>query len=679
MPLSGLRVSRPDEVSVGECARFRVLYLSPVNHFTMSQLKVVALISGGKDSFFSMLHCLANEHYVVALANLYPSPLPDGQAVEDSDSFMYQTIGHSVIPLYEQALGIPLYREQILGSAIEHNRSYGPYAAGNAGVPDETESLIALLGKVMSAHPQLNAVSTGAIMSDYQRTRVESVALRLGLIPLSYLWQYPTLPQSTDTALLEDMAMVGQDARIIKVASGGLDDSFLWMNVADAKTQTRLAKASKRFGTPGDGSELGEGGEYETLAIAGPPPLWRSRIAVDDSDRQNIPGEAGSAFVRVMNARLEPLQYVEPARVRIPELFDERFQHVKRTIEDAEEGSRGGTPDSAASNSNAEDASNNVLLIDGVSGLGRDAAEQTIATMARMEARLQAAGQSFKSVAYTSIILRDMGDFAAVNAAYAKHFAYATPPSRVTISCEDLLPEGALVMISATSHKSLMSCTRKGLHVQSRSYWAPANIGPYSQAVSVPVGDPYVDSEVVYVAGQIPLVPCSMDLHIPHGLDTEATFVEQAILSLQHLHRIGDAMQVGRWVHVIAFLTADAPQVAISRANIARRVWKAASQYEHRGVSDADTNEDQLDENYDVWNEQRDHSRRPWQHYTPAVSNGPEAHESQCLLLTAIQVDSLPRGASIEWAAYGLSGNTAHTPWVPHYLHLLELFSARIL
>jgi len=154
----------------------------------MPGLKVVALISGGKDSLFSILHCIANGHDVVALANLYPPPT-SGETPEDIDSFMYQTIGHAVIPLYEDALGLPLYRQEILGIAVDQSKTYSKNAPTSTELQDgdEVESLIPLLRKVMSAHPEVNAVSTGAILSDYQRTRVESVALRLGLVPLSYL------------------------------------------------------------------------------------------------------------------------------------------------------------------------------------------------------------------------------------------------------------------------------------------------------------------------------------------------------------------------------------------------------------------------------------------------------------------------------------------------------------
>ena len=38
----------------------------PVKH------KVIGLVSGGKDSCFNMMHCIANGHEIVALATLTP-------------------------------------------------------------------------------------------------------------------------------------------------------------------------------------------------------------------------------------------------------------------------------------------------------------------------------------------------------------------------------------------------------------------------------------------------------------------------------------------------------------------------------------------------------------------------------------------------------------------------------
>jgi diphthine-ammonia ligase len=637
----------------------------------MSKLKVVALISGGKDSFFSLLHCIANGHDVVALANLYPASPSEGASVEDTDSFMYQTIGHAVIPLYEKALGLPLYRQEINGSAVNQTKTYGP-TPNDAEKADETESLVPLLRKVMAAHPEVNAVSTGAILSDYQRTRVESVALRLGLTPLSYLWQYPHLPPGTQTSLLDDMAAVGQDARIIKVASGGMDESFLWQNVADHRTKNRLVKASQRFGTDGDGAALGEGGEYETLAVAGPAPLWKARIVVDEGDRIILPGEAGSASVKIARANTAPLEEGESQQVRTPEHLDDRFAKLLKRMGEAP-ASENQLTYSTPPIREAATPRTNSILIDSLTATGAKASEQTEAIMRQLHAKLSEAGHGFGDIAYTSIILRDMADFAAVNAAYGKCFQHPSPPARITLSCAGVLPQDALVTISATSMAPGPSRSRKGLHVQSRSYWAPANIGPYSQAITVPTSlQGGSESELVYVAGQIPLEPASMELYSPHGYDTAETFLHQSVLALQHLYRIGAAVSVRRWSSVIAFITAQSAEDATSRANVARRMWQEAHQPSGQEKTGEDDEEE--DEAFDVWDQQRGGGRAAWQTNAAEGKDASPQDEQSVPPIYVIEVDSLPRGASIEWVAYGTTKSERGEVVNLHLTHLLQMF-----
>lgn len=637
----------------------------------MAGLKIVALISGGKDSLFSLLHCLANGHDVVALANLYPAIPSDGSVIEDTDSFMYQTIGHAVIPLYEKALGLPLYRQEINGSAVNQSKSYGP-TPNEAEKSDETESLIPLLRKVMAAHPEVNAVSTGAILSDYQRTRVESVALRLGLTPLSYLWQYPHLPPGTQTSLLDDMTAVGQDARIIKVASGGMDDSFLWQNVADYRTKTRLVKAAQRFGTGGDGAALGEGGEYETLAIAGPSPLWKGRIVVEEEDRLVLPGEAGSASVKIAKADVAPLESRESQQVRVPQLLDDRFEKLLKAMGNARATDQLPLASQPFTSHDSKKRSN-VLLVKDLTAPGQSAYEQTEAVMNNLEAALSSAGHDLSSIAYTSIILRDMADFAEVNKAYGSRFKHPSPPARITLACASVLPPNALVTISATSVLPTAAKSRKGLHVQSRSYWAPANIGPYSQAITVPATlASGAETELVYVAGQIPLEPASMELHNPHGVNTPESFLAQAVLALQHLYRIGSAVGVRRWSNVIAFITADSVETAPSRAEVARRVWQGI--HTSGKSNGGDDDEDEEDEHFDVWHQQQGGGRAAWQNYTAAEEDEGSSKAGTVPPVYVVEVDSLPRGASIEWVAYGVTRVHDEEVGIPHLGHLLGMF-----
>ncbi|CAP64915.1 uncharacterized protein PODANS_1_13060, partial [Podospora anserina S mat+] len=268
------------------------------------KLNVIALISGGKDSFYSLLHCRENGHRVVALANLFPSAagtgtgtgrtspsssvsddaapppgatIPD-QEDEDLNSHMYQTVGHSIIPLYTEATGIPLYRKAISSyGATQRGKDYSHYVSTpeevNERKHDETESMFCLLKGIRQRHPEVNAVCAGAILSTYQRTRVESVAVRLGLTPLAYLWKFPTLPASPggdDGQLLLDMEQAGLEARIIKVASGGLEEGFLWVNVASREGKDKVERGMKKYAFGGwldEGVVIGEGGEFETLVV----------------------------------------------------------------------------------------------------------------------------------------------------------------------------------------------------------------------------------------------------------------------------------------------------------------------------------------------------------------------------------------------------------------------------
>lgn len=60
---------------------------------------------------------------------------------------------------------------------------------------------------------KVEAVAVGAILSDYQRVRVENVCSRLNLISLAYLWR------RDQTELLQEMIDCQVHAIIIKVST----------------------------------------------------------------------------------------------------------------------------------------------------------------------------------------------------------------------------------------------------------------------------------------------------------------------------------------------------------------------------------------------------------------------------------------------------------------------------
>lgn len=759
----------------------------------MSSLNVIALISGGKDSLYSLLHCVQNGHRIVALGNLHPALPPktrstelegkfhlhqsygeqqfassDEGAEEDLNSFLYQTVGYNVVPLYGIALKLPLYRCEITGTAAQSGRSYDPYflvsGSGTEQHNDETESLTDLLSYILQRHPEANAVSSGAILSNYQRVRIESVATRLNLVPLSYLWQYPVLPPphatlrggsnanrlDSQTGLLDDMALAHCDARIIKVSSGGLDEHLLGRNVADSRTRNRLARAMSPFFSNSNSSDLrgailGEGGEYETLAVGGPKTVWKGGTIDFDMTKTMVEtGEGGVMWLNIPEdaASIVPWEKdggsyllnsdpgqtgeeIKDALVPIPALYDPQFTSVtntvrrklrenllidnlsgdvppKRILPNGESNSTSlicepsvifpATPQmSAMSPSPVYDNDNsypfiqlsNITYLTSVPDLplqipsnhllpsinvSDQQPSQPSGNVQLIELQSKSAIHALRSllislslgprnIMHTTLLLRNMSAFSTVNAIYSSLFppGMPWPPSRVCVAVGDslnVLGAGVDVAISVVvdarfcgdvgagtgRHLNMREKLWSGLHVQSRSYWAPANIGPYSQAIRVaemleshilldygtlpgfagvgpqranrtlvlalgghandsvrvqedanlvhrqphqavtleeqelgetvfPETGP--DLEVVYLAGQIPLMPSSMELYIPPAVTvsgsrtspskiasiTDDSFTERAVLSLQHLWRVAQEQRMDVWAGAgIAYL-----------------------------------------------------------------------------------------------------------------------------
>jgi 2-iminobutanoate/2-iminopropanoate deaminase len=72
---------------------------------------------------------------------------------------------------------------------------------------------------------------------------------------------------------------------------------------------------------------------------------------------------------------------------------------------------------------------------------------QTRQVLENLRAVLQAAGSSFDRVVKTTVFLKQMSDFAAMNEVYAGYFGQAKP-ARSTVAAAEL-PRGALVEIEA--------------------------------------------------------------------------------------------------------------------------------------------------------------------------------------------------------------------------------------
>lgn len=96
--------------------------------------------------------------------------------------------------------------------------------------------------------------------------------------------------------------------------------------------------------------------------------------------------------------------------------------------------------------------------------------------------RLAEYGLNVSNCTNINIFLSSIDLFVSVNTIYATFFG-SSPPARACVAVD--LPYPVRVRLDCTAFEESSPTDRQALHVQSLSYWAPANIGPYSQAITV--------------------------------------------------------------------------------------------------------------------------------------------------------------------------------------------------
>ncbi|XP_061600249.1 diphthine--ammonia ligase isoform X2 [Cololabis saira] len=495
-------------------------------------MKVVALISGGKDSCYNMMQCVSAGQQIVALANLRPAH------TDELDSYMYQTVGHQAIELFAEAMDLPLYRRTIEGSSLDTSRNYTETEG------DEVEDLYQLLHLVKEKEG-VEAVSVGAILSDYQRVRVENVCSRLGLQPLAYLWR------RDQESLLSEMISSGLHAILIKVAAYGLDpEKHLGKSLADMEPY--LKQLSQKYGV----HVCGEGGEYETFTLD--CPLFKKKIAIDAAEtvihsadafapvgylnftKIHTENKNADVVARALPHGSCPCQKAIDKMTEEVEYADQAEDNQHKFTSNCDLSCQRGHDTSPSCSSRS---STGYQWISGISGLhSQDPGieGQTMAAFKLLQNELESRDWRMKNIILVHLYVSSMDDFTPLNAVYKKHFDI-NPPARVCVQAS--LPAGQLLQMDCLLHdwsepvEDGCFHQKDALHVQSLSHWAPANIGPYSQALRV--------DEVVFCAGQIALVPCTMHL-------VNAGACTQARLSFSHVKKVLEAAMSGLTVaHVV--------------------------------------------------------------------------------------------------------------------------------
>ncbi|XP_065695998.1 diphthine--ammonia ligase isoform X14 [Patagioenas fasciata] len=478
-------------------------------------MRVVALISGGKDSCYNMMQCVAAGHQVVALANLRPAE--NTGLTDELDSYMYQTVGHHAIDLYAEALDLPLYRGFIKGTSVNTGRVY------TTCQEDEVEDLYDLL-KLVKDKEGVEAVSVGAILSDYQRDRVEDVCRRLNLQPLAYLWR------RNQETLLKEMISSNIQAIIIKVAALGLDpDKHLGKSLD--QMEPYLLELSKKYGV----HVCGEGGEYETFTLD--CPLFKKKIVVDSAKVvvHSADAFAPVAYLHFLKLHLENKGessgtfMINSCSCEVSCNDDDIFpspeeDEPQKSIPVIWKSLKHNSLDFTETFGSSGRSLRGYQWFSGITAhflpsKGKNAQEAAREAFSSLQANMDSEGLKLKDIILVHLYVKSMKDFDVINSVYVTEFDLC-PPARVCV--ETLLPDGVLFYIDCLAHKcdvamdDVLRDEKLVMHVQSISHWAPASIGPYSQSVKVEDSETYHD--VTAVCGLLAVVVIS---HLPRDAAIE--------------------------------------------------------------------------------------------------------------------------------------------------------------
>ena len=356
---------------------------------------------------------------------------------------------------------VPLFVKTISGTSKNTSSNYNPEEG------DEVEDLFELLTEIKQTI-DFDAVSSGAILSDYQRIRVENVCMRLNLKSLAYLWR------RDQKELMQEMIDNQVDSIIVKVAVLGLKPVHLGKSLANM--QDHLEMLCKKYGN----NICGEGGEYETFTLD--CPLFKKKIKVINSRIVSHQNDDLVKYLNLQNLQLvdkkEKVQIYNRSNVEKNKIFN----HTETSF-----------TDKVQNNFNWEFEKCNEIIrpVDYVSVRNHNSFIMLSATAKTSDVNLkesifETACRTLKRIAeevenyqlekfiYVHIYVADMKNYNEINMAYKQFFKVDNPPARVCVACS-FSDSSVIFKMNSFAYKNVKK--RRVMHVQSISYWAPCMIG----------------------------------------------------------------------------------------------------------------------------------------------------------------------------------------------------------
>jgi ABC transporter with metal-binding/Fe-S-binding domain ATP-binding protein len=208
-------------------------------------MKLGVLFSGGKDSCFACFKAMKG-HEIKCLITLHS---------ENKESYMFHTPNIEHVELQAMAMGIPIIIERTKGI--------------------KEEELLDLKKALMLAKNKyaIEGIVTGAIASNYQKTRVEKTAKSIGLECINPIWEIDEMQY------LKELIASGFRAVIVGIAAYPLTEKFLG-RIIDEKFRLEIKELYDKYNI----HPAGEGGEYETFVIFGP--IFKKRIEIIEAIKE---------------------------------------------------------------------------------------------------------------------------------------------------------------------------------------------------------------------------------------------------------------------------------------------------------------------------------------------------------------------------------------------------------
>ena len=205
-------------------------------------MNIAVLFSGGKDSVYTIYIIQQHGWNVAHLVTLLP---------ENIESWMFHGINIHLTSLLAEAIGIPLLQKTTKG---------------------KKERELADLKDVLRGL-NIDGAASGAIASEYQRTRIEKVCHELKIKSFTPLWH------KNQELMLKEQVDAGFKIMIVGVFAHGFDESWLG-KIIDRTCIDRLIKLRKKYSI----NTAGEGGEFETLVLDGP--LFKKKLILDEISKE---------------------------------------------------------------------------------------------------------------------------------------------------------------------------------------------------------------------------------------------------------------------------------------------------------------------------------------------------------------------------------------------------------